>query len=124
MIPQSDLVTCESLQDIQAYTGQRVMTVGIYIQVDLRMRKKGRPKYTGYAAVRLTDGTEVLLEPSWSTAAIRSADERRQFENDQVEVIGTVHLQTPKAPEEVAYVMGPCITPVERIQLAQQETAL
>lgn len=120
MTLRGNIKRCETLQAIQANTGKRVMVIGTYIQIDIRMRKKGKPQHIGYAAVQLTDETLVLLGPSWSSAAIRSVEERVQFENKQVEVIGTVHLQTPEHPKQIAYVMGSCISPVEQIQLSQR----
>lgn len=119
---QSKLERCESLEDIYERTGERALVVGTYRQIDVRMRKKGEPKYTGHVAVRLMDETDVMLEPSWSTAAIRSVAERSQFDGKRVEVIGTIHLRAPEPPEEIAYILGPCVSPVEVVQEVREET--
>jgi len=116
--PPQGLERCKSLQDLQTEAGKRAAVIGMYLQVDIRMRKKGKSKYAGHVVVRLMDGADVMLEPSWSQAAIRSAEERRQFDGKRVEVIGTIHLQTPLPPEDVAYIVGPCVSPVELVQAA------
>jgi hypothetical protein len=88
---------------------------GTYRQIDIRMRPKGSPEYLGFAAIQLQDGIDVLLEPSWSPAARRSEAERRRFDGQHVAVIGIIHLEPPDPPEPVAYIIGPCMSPVEQI---------
>jgi hypothetical protein len=108
---------CETLRDIQAWSGHRVILTGIYHQVDLRMRQKPRTMYSGYVAIRLGDGTDVNLEPSWSPAAIRTSEELARYDGKAVEVIGVVHDKAPEPAEPVAYVTNPCVCPVEVIRL-------
>jgi hypothetical protein len=120
MMMSTNLEKCVTLPDIQANVGKRVLVVGIYRQLDIRMRPKGIPEYVGHAAIQLLDGHDVLLEPSWSPAARRIPSERTRFEGQQVEVIGTLHLKPPEPPEPIAYVIAPCISPVEQIFLAGQ----
>jgi hypothetical protein len=114
---------CETMGDIQSQSGRRVILVGIYHEVDLRMRQKPPPQYAGHAAIKLSDGTDVLLEPGWSAAAIRSPEERARYGGRRVEVTGTIHPQAPPPAEPVAYVMGPCLSPVEAIGPAVEEPA-
>lgn len=95
------------------------MIIGVYMQIDARMRKKGEPVFSGNVAVRMIDGTSVMLETSWSAAGVRGEDERLMFDGKQVEVTGIVHLQSPEPPEDVNYVMGPCVSPVEKVELYQ-----
>lgn len=83
----------------------------------MRMRKTGAPVHAGHAGVRLADGTLVLLEPSWSQAALWPAEERRRLSGKAVAVIGKLHAQAPRpAGEQVAQVIGPCISPVEEVK--------
>ncbi|MFY0563509.1 hypothetical protein ACN28E_06655 [Archangium lansingense] len=115
----AELPRCETLRDIQTLSGRRVLLVGIYQQVDMRMRPKPPPVYRGHVAVTLIDGTQVLLEPNWSQAAIRSPEERENHEGRRVEVTGIIHEESPAPPEMAAYTTGPVLSPVERIQPAQ-----
>ncbi|WP_224370951.1 hypothetical protein [Hyalangium versicolor] len=106
------------MQDVQRLSGRRVRVVGTYHQVDMRMKPKPPAQYRGHAAVRLGDGTDILLEPGWSKAAIRSQAERERHDGKHVEIIGVLHEQSPAPPEPAAYVVGPALSPVESIQLA------
>lgn len=114
---------CETLQDVRSLSGQRVTLTGTYHQVDVRMRRKPPAAYAGHAAIRLRDGTDVLLEPTWSSAAIRTSEEHTRYEEQRVQVIGVVHHEAPKPVELVAYVTGPCVSPVEEISPAVQGSA-
>jgi len=113
----------ESLHDVQSSSGQRVVLTGIYHQTDLRMRPKTPRVYAGYVAIRLRDGIDVNLEPSWSAAAIRNSEEVARYEGKLVEVIGVVHGEAPEPPEPVAYITNPCISPVETIRLSPGDDA-
>jgi hypothetical protein len=116
----SSLDRCETLQDIQRQSGKRAIVVGVYREIDIRMRRKTIPKYSGHAAIQLEDDVEILLEPSWSEAAIRSKEERQQFRGKKVEALGIVYVESPEPPISMAYVMGPCISPVEAIHLHRE----
>jgi hypothetical protein len=115
----AELPLCETLPDIQTFSGQRARVVGTYRQVDMRMRQKPPPRYVGHAAVELSDGTRVLLEPGWSQAAIRSAEERALYDGKRVEVTGVIHQRSPSPPEPAAHVVNPTVSPVETVQLAK-----
>lgn len=114
---------CETLDEIRAHDGQRVILTGIYNQVDLRMRRKPPAVYAGQVAIRLRDETDVLLESSLSPAVIRSAEERARYDGKRVEVTGVVHSQAPEPSQPVAYIMGPCVSPVEGIRPAAKESS-
>jgi hypothetical protein len=114
---------CETLRDVQLQSGGRVILVGTYHDIDLRMRQKSPPQYAGHVAIKLKDGTDVLLEPGWSAASIRGPEERARYGGKRVEVTGTIHHQAPPPPEPIAYVMGPCLSPVEVIGPAAEEPA-
>jgi hypothetical protein len=110
-----DIPPCATLPDVRTHSGKRVVATGTYRQIDIRMRRKGSPEYLSFAAIQLQDGIDVLLEPSWSPSARRSEAERRRFDEQQMAVIGTIHLEPPKPPEPVTYTIGPCMSPVEQI---------
>jgi len=113
------LPRCETHQDIQKLSGSRVRVVGTYHQVDMRMRPKPPPRYVGHAAVRLSDGTQVLLEPAWSKAALRGSEERTLYDGKRVEVTGVIHERSPSPPEPAAHPINPTLSPVEAIQPAE-----
>lgn len=117
--PMAEVPRCETLRDVQRLSGGQVLLVGTYQQVDMRMRPKPPPLYQGHVAVVLSDGTQVLLEPSWSKAAIRSPEEREQYDGRRVELTGVIHARSPAPPEMMAYVTGPVLSPIERVQPAR-----
>jgi len=108
---------CYSLDDIAANNGKPALTIGTYHQFDMRMRPKPPAQYVGYVVLVLEDGNRMLLEPGWSKAAVRSAEERQRYDGHQVEIKGVVHLEMPESDEPAAHVMMPCISPVENIQI-------
>jgi hypothetical protein len=110
-------MTIETLAQLEQRSGERGTIAGTYHQLDVRMKKHSVPEYGGHAAVRLADGTDVYLEPVWSPAAIRDEDERRRLSDARVMVTGVLHAQMPEADEPVAHLVGPCVSPVERIEL-------
>lgn len=111
-----DLEQCETGADVRANDGQRAAVAGTYEQVDVRQRTRGDPVYRGHAAVRLDDGTRVHLEPTWAQDAQRDDDEIERFEGRRVRAVGTVHEEPPDPPRPVAYVVAPCLCPVEQVE--------
>jgi hypothetical protein len=109
--------SCINLQQFEAHDGQHVLLIGIYHAVALRQGTKVRGIEADHASVSLIDGIEVLLEPNWSEAAHRSSEERARFDNKQVEVEGVAHAKSPRPPEPIAYIIGPCLSPVLSIRL-------
>ncbi|MCY1073798.1 hypothetical protein [Archangium lansingense] len=89
----AELPRCETLRDIQTLSGRQVLLVGLYQQVDMRMRPKPPPVYRGHV--------------------------RENHEGRRVEVTGIIHEESPAPPEMAAYTTGPVLSPVERIQPAQ-----
>lgn len=110
-----DLERCETEEDVRENDGDRATLVGRYVRIDVRKRPRGDPRYRGHAGVRLADGTTVHLEPTWSPEAVRGEPERERFEGERVEVVGTVHVEPPEPPEPVAYLVAPCVSPVESV---------
>ena len=121
MKSDEQLPRCHTYEDVKAHAEERAAIVGVYHQIDIRMRPKSSQKFTGHAAVRLDDGEDVLLEPTWSPAAIRSEEERKRFDGARVEAVGVVHAESPEPPEQVAFRMGPCLSPVDQIQIASKD---
>ncbi len=103
--------------EIAAAAGKSVAVVGRYGQLDVRMRQKGDPVYNGHTALTLEDGTLITLEPTWSEAALRPADEIERCDGSTVIVRGTLHARAPEPPEPVAAITSPCISPVEAVEL-------
>jgi hypothetical protein len=122
MVTPEEPQCCETLQDVRSRSGQRVILKGTYHQVDVRMRRKPPAAYAGHAAIRLQDETDVLLEPSWSPDAIRTPEEHARYEAKRVQVTGVVHSEAPKPAEPLAYITGPCLSPVEEIRMDAQES--
>jgi hypothetical protein len=118
MTSGEELNVCETLRDVQSRSGQRVLVRGIYQQVDSRMRRKSPPLYSGRVAIQLEDGTNVLLEPSWSPKGIRNQEERARYDGKHVEAVGVVYAAAPKPVKPVAYITGPCLSPVEEVRMA------
>ena len=90
--------------------------IGVYRATALVQGTKPRGPQADRAVIHLRDGTEALLEPNWSPASPRPAHERETFDNQRVAVEGLVHAQSPAPPEPVAYITGPCISPVWSIE--------
>jgi hypothetical protein len=109
--------TCKTKVDTERLDGKKVLLVGTYRQIDVRMRRKPPPVYRGHVAIVLEDGTEVLLEPVWKKTAIRPPDEIARFDNKAVRVLGTIHKVAPECPEPTANLLLPCMTDIESIEL-------
>ncbi len=120
---RDELKRCETARDVEACSGQRVIIAGTYHRMDLRMRKAVSLENARYAAIRLGDGVDVLLEASWSPTAVRSPEELARHDGKSVEVIGVVQREMPPPDEPVAYVIGPCVSPVETIRLSAPEVS-
>ncbi|MGH9674009.1 MAG: hypothetical protein ACRD44_12580 [Bryobacteraceae bacterium] len=110
-------VTTEA--DLKRNDGKECVVAGLYQETDIRLRPKGAPQLIGYVAIILSDGTSIMLEPSWSEAAIRPEAERKAFAGRRVLVTGTVHMSAPKPAASVNYLVGPCISPVESVRLKE-----
>ncbi len=104
------------LSQLQERSGQRAVIAGVYHQVDVRQKQRPPAVYAGHVAIGLDDSTEVYLEPIWSTAALRSPEERNRFDRRRVAVTGVVLARMPEPPEPAAHLMGPCVSPVEQVE--------
>jgi len=104
--------------DISGHDGERVVVVGTYGQLDVRMRQKPPPVYRGHVALTMADGNQVLLEPIWADAAIRSEEERAAWDGKEVRVTGRLYARGPEPPEPIATMVVPTLSPVESIEPA------
>ena len=105
----------KTTEEIAAHDGKDVIVHGRYRQLDVRRKQKPPAVYRGQVAIELSDGQFVLLEPSWSNDALRSMDERQQFDNKTVTVRGVLHARAPEAPDPVAALISPCLCSVRDI---------
>lgn len=101
--------------DARTYQGKVVYVIGIYKQMDVRM-KQINPKvlYKGHASITLQDDYVALLYPPARRKAIRSKEEIEKFENQYVKVKGVIY---PFVPQEGNTMMTPCLTEVHSIEL-------
>ena len=106
-----------SLPQLEQCSSQRATVIGTYHEIDVRMKQREPVKYVGHSAVTLDDGTDVYLEPVWSSVALRASSERRQFNGRRVAVTGIVFSEMPQPPEPVAHPIAPCVSNIERIEL-------
>jgi hypothetical protein len=106
-----------SSADLEKASGGGGVVFGVYHQVDVRQAPTGDPQFRGHAAVRLEDGEDVFLEPTWSDDALRPADEIERLDGKRVRAAGVVHAEAPEPPEPVAAIISPCLHPVESVDL-------
>jgi hypothetical protein len=107
--------TVESAADIAENAGAVVTVIGTYREVDIRRKQTPPPQFVGHVAIELSDGEQIMLEPSWSPDARRPEDERRRFAGKPVAVVGTLHETPPPAPDDAAALDMPCLSPVRAI---------
>lgn len=114
------LPTCTAIATCDAHDGQDVTVVGVY---GLFPDQPGID-YTGVPrAVRITvdDGVGPFLAPYWHKDAIRPADEVGRFQGKRVRVTGRYHRVQPRNPDDPPHASamgGPCVHPIESIELA------
>ncbi len=104
--PMSPVTT---LPAFVAADGQIVEVDALYVEVDARMRPTGAPVLAGHVDLQLADGASLMLEPHWSEAARRPADERARFGGASVRVRGTARAVCPEPEIPVAARIGACL---------------
>ena len=111
--------TCATVAACDANDGQQVTVVGTY---RLFPDQPG-VDYTGVPrAVRiaLDDGMGPFLEPYWDKQAVRPDAEVARFLGKKVRVTGRYYRVQPKNPDDPPHASamgGPCLHPVESIEL-------
>jgi len=112
--------TCTTVATCDANDGQTVTVAGTY---QLFPDQPG-VDYTGVPrAVRiaLDDGPGPFLEPYWHKQAVRPAAEIARYLGKKVRVTGRYYRVQPRNPDDPPHASamgGPCLYPVESIELA------
>ena len=110
---------CQTLTEFTSCDGESVCLRGFYRSASIRQKGTAQRSPGDHAYIRLSDGAETLLSTSWAPEGRRTTEEIRRFENQLVEVEGIAHAKSPKPPQDIAYIVGPCVSPVVAIRLAQ-----
>lgn len=118
---KENLTTCSTSAACDANDGKTVAVVGTY---RLFPDQPG-VDYTGVPrAVRiaLDDGPGPFLEPYWHKEAIRPDAEVTRYQGKKVRVTGRYYRTQPRNPDDPPHASamgGPCLHPVEKIELAK-----
>jgi hypothetical protein len=107
--------------DIATNDRKEAKVVGLYIQIDVRMRQKTPPLFDGHVAILLEDDTQVLLYPVWDKQARRDSQEITQFEGRRVEVSGKLYARAPENSEGSSNLRLPCLKDITAIHLASKD---
>ena len=107
----SDLPTVQTGQDIEKHAGRSALVRGTYVEVDVRKAQTPPPVHAGHVAVRLDDGTLVMLGSLGGPNDTRTEKERKELADKEVIAQGIL-FQTcpPMAPG--ASLQIPCLSPV------------
>lgn len=99
--------------DIKRHNRTLVIAEGRYEAI-ARPRKGGAASDAPHelAGVVLDDGTRVYLEPMDSEGAVRSPEERQQWNGKQVKVSGVIHSIMPSRGQSL---IAPCLSDVQSI---------
>ena len=100
----------ESREAVDVHAGKTALVRGTYVEIDVRKRQIDPPVYAGHAAVRLGDGTLVLLGPPGESIAIRSEKERGRLRDKEVIAEGILNAVCPSAGG--ASLQVPCLDPL------------
>lgn len=115
MTQQQEVPKVLSEADAYAHAGQIVTVEGQYRQEDVRMRQTNPDSlFQGHVVLILDDGCRVFLYPPSAPEAIRSEQEIRQYENQQVCAVGVI---LPRIPQEGAVQNAPCLQDIKSIRL-------
>jgi hypothetical protein len=118
---KDNLSACTTIAVCDANDGKQVAVVGTY---RLFPDQPG-VDYTGVpraARIALDDGLGPFLEPYWHKQAARSDAEIARFVGKKVRVIGRYYREQPRNPDDPPHASsmgGPCLHPVERIELVE-----
>lgn len=113
------LPTCTTLVQCVAHNGQRVHVVGIYTIYNVMPKRKLDDDEISPVRIALDDEMGPFLAAYWHADAARSAEEKARYKGRRVRVTGTFNEAMPPYPDSrMAQLAGPCIHPVEKIELA------
>ena len=119
-IINSDLPICSNLACCNAYDKQRICVEGVYTLYDPFPSKKARADVGPLVRIVVEDNKGPLLEAYWHLSVVRSEKEIKKFDGTRVRVTGVYYKQQPHNPVDPAHttaMVGPCISPVEKIEL-------
>lgn len=116
-----NLATCATLAECKQREGQRIQIAGEYVVWDpLPSRAKDQPP-AQQVVVRFADGSEGPYLGAWGEPDhMRPLDEIAKLKGKRVRVVGTFRSVMPKnasSPPHAASFDGPCIHPIETIEL-------
>ena len=97
----------ETATDLDAHVGKTALVRGTYVELDIRKAQAGPPVYAGHAAVRLSDGTLVVLG---TPGPARSQKERDELRDQAVVAEGFVNALCPS--DGGATLELPCLFPL------------
>lgn len=108
-------------EGILAHQNELVYLKGIYIQNDVRMRRKNPDiLHKGHVAILLEDKTKVYMYPPDQTVALRDVDEIKKFENSKVLLKCKILPYIPQSTnqmQQASVISAPCI--VELISIRE-----
>ena len=107
----SDLPTVQTGQDIEKHAGRSALVRGTYVEVDVRKAQTPPPVHAGHVAVRLDDGTLVMLGSLGGPNDTRTEKERKELADKEVIAQGIL-FQTCPPMTPGASLQIPCLSPV------------
>ncbi|MDD3876050.1 MAG: hypothetical protein PHT69_05480 [Bacteroidales bacterium] len=95
---RAELPKIETMRDVVENHMKKVTVVGVYTQVDIRLRRENPPvKYSGQVCLTLEDNTQIFIYPPTSQEAIRARKEIRTMEHQQVKAVGIIYKHMPQS---------------------------
>lgn len=118
---KDNLPTCTTVAACDANDSKQVAVVGIYRQFPDQpgIDYSGVPRAVRIA---LDDGLGPFLEPYWHKQAVRPEAEVSKYLGKKVRVTGRYFREQPRNPDDPPHASamgGPCIHPVDRIELVE-----
>jgi len=94
----TEIPHAQNIKDVVENHMKKVMIIGTYTQVDIRMRREDPPvKYTGQVCLVLEDNTPVFIYPPTSQEAVRARKEIREMEGQLVKAVGIIYKHMPQS---------------------------
>lgn len=112
----SSLPAVTTSTDVGTNDGAQVRLVGVYTELDARMKQDPPPVYAGHVAIELADGSKVTLNPVWHKDALRPEDEIKLLRGKRVEIVGMIFKRAPADPRGGASPIGPAIFDIKSLR--------
>ncbi len=111
----SELPIVTSYRNIEQYDKEVIKVIGIYQQVDLRMKQENPVVlHKGHVAILLEDNYWAFLLPPEKKEAIRTKEEIEYYEGKIVEVVGRCQSNIPQRGNTMR---AACFTEIHAINL-------